>query len=50
MGEGAGINWPGSDLAIPVLVGFFLVVTLGYTAFMETKLPAPAVQAESAAT
>ena len=25
VGEGAGVNWPGSDLAIPVLVGFFLV-------------------------
>ena len=23
VGEGAGVNWPGSDLAIPVLVGFF---------------------------
>jgi uncharacterized membrane protein len=41
VGEGAGVNWPGSDLAIPVLVGFFLVVTLAYTAYMRTRLPVP---------
>jgi len=40
VGEGAGVNWPGSDLAIPVLVAFWIVVTLGFTAFMRTKLPA----------
>ncbi len=49
VGEGAGVDWPGSDLAIPVLVGFFIVVTLAYTAFMRTKLPAPAPE-ESPAT
>jgi uncharacterized membrane protein len=49
VGEGAGVNWPGSDLAIPVLVGFFIAVTVGYTAFMRTKLPAPAPE-ESPAT
>ena len=49
VGEGAGVNWPGSDLAIPVLVGFFIVVTVAYTAFMRTKLPAPAPE-ESTAT
>ena len=42
VGEGAGVDWPGGDLAIPVLVGFFVVVTLAYTAFMRTKLPTPA--------
>jgi Ca2+/H+ antiporter, TMEM165/GDT1 family len=26
-GEGLGVNWPGSDLAIPVLVGVYAVVT-----------------------
>ncbi len=41
VGEGAGVNWPGSDLAIPVLVAFFVVVTLAYTAYMRTRLPAP---------
>ena len=48
-GEGAGVDWPGSDLAIPVLVGFFIVVTLACTALMRRKLPAPAPE-ESPAT
>jgi uncharacterized membrane protein len=48
VGEGAGVNWPGSDLAIPVLVGFFIVVTVAYTAFMRTKLPAPAPEESTA--
>jgi uncharacterized membrane protein len=41
VGEGAGVHWPGDDLAIPVLVGFFVVVYFSFTAFMRTKLPAP---------
>ncbi len=49
VGEGAGVHWPGGDLAIPVLVGFFVVVFFGFTAFMRTKLPAPAADAEKAA-
>ncbi|HWD55516.1 MAG TPA: hypothetical protein VG346_10355 [Acidimicrobiales bacterium] len=40
VGEGAGVHWPGSDLAIPVLVGVFLVVYLAYTALLRTLLPA----------
>ena len=44
VGEGAGVHWPGGDLAIPVLVGFFVVVFFGFTAFMRTKLPAPVTQ------
>ena len=47
VGEGAGVNWPGSDLAIPVLVAFFVVVTIAFTAFMKAKFPA--VSPESAA-
>ena len=52
VGEGAGIHWPGSDLAIPVLVGFWLVVYLAYTALLRTLLPAPpsAVTEEPATT
>jgi uncharacterized membrane protein len=42
VGEGAGVHWPGDDLAIPVLVGFFVVVFFTLTAFMRTQLPAPA--------
>jgi uncharacterized membrane protein len=40
VGEGAGVHWPGDDLSIPVLVGFFVVVYVGLTAFMRTQLPA----------
>jgi uncharacterized membrane protein len=52
VGEGAGIHWPGSDLAIPVLAGFWLVVYLAYTALLRSLLPAPptAVTEEAAAT
>ena len=39
VGEGAGVHWPGDDLAIPVLVGFFAVVFFAFTAFMRTQLP-----------
>jgi uncharacterized membrane protein len=42
MGEGVGIRWPGGDLAIPVLVGVFLLVTLGAVAFMKTVVPVTA--------
>ena len=33
------MHWPGDDLAIPVLVGFFVVVYFAFTAFMRTQLP-----------
>ena len=46
VGEGAGVNWPGGDLAIPVLAGFFVVVYFAMTAFMRTMLPAPTVEVE----
>ena len=49
VGEGAGVNWPGGDLAIPVLVAFFIVVTLAFTALMKARFPAPAASPESAA-
>ena len=48
VGEGAGVHWPGSDLAIPVLVGFFVVVFFAFTAFMRTQLPAPTAVTEEA--
>ena len=39
VGEGAGVHWPGSDLAIPVLVVFFVAVYFAFTAFMRAQLP-----------
>ncbi len=45
------MHWPGSDLAIPVLAGFFVVVYFAYTALLRTLLPAaPDAVAEEAAT
>jgi uncharacterized membrane protein len=41
VGEGAGVRWPGSDLAILGLVGFFVLVTLGGIAGMRKVAPAP---------
>ena len=40
VGEGAGVHWPGSDLAIIVLVGVFAVVTLAAVALLRTAPPA----------
>lgn len=42
VGEGAGVHWPGSDLAIPVLVGVFAAVTAAGIALMKTQAPAAA--------
>ena len=47
-GEGAGVNWPGSDLAIPVLVGFFAAVFFAYRALLRSRLEAPAPRIEEA--
>ncbi len=45
VGEGAGVHWPGDDLAIPVLVGFWVVVYFAFTAYMRAQLPKPAPEA-----
>jgi len=34
-GEGLGVHWPGSDLAIPVLVGGYAVFTLALVRFLQ---------------
>lgn len=47
VGEGSGIHWPGSDLAILVLIGLFLVVTMSSIRFMRSVLPTPALAAAS---
>jgi len=52
VGEGVGINWPGDDLAIPVLVAFFVLVTVGSTWLMRFQFPpsAPLATASAEAT
>ena len=43
LGEGAGVRWPGSDLAIPVLIGVFAAVTAASVALLKTQAPTPAL-------
>jgi uncharacterized membrane protein len=33
--EGAGVHWPGNDAALLVLIPFFLVISLAYTALLK---------------
>ncbi|HEY5274213.1 MAG TPA: hypothetical protein VIJ34_13390 [Acidimicrobiales bacterium] len=39
IGEGSGFRWPGSDLAILVLIGLFVAVTALSIRFMRSMLP-----------
>jgi len=39
VGEGAGVHWPGGDLAIPVLIGLFVLVTGSTIAWLKILLP-----------
>jgi uncharacterized membrane protein len=47
-GEGAGVHWPGSDLAIPVLVVFFAAVFFAYSTLLRARQAAPAVEEAAA--
>jgi uncharacterized membrane protein len=38
-GEGLGVRWPGSDLAIPVLVGVYAVVTWALVQLSRPRSP-----------
>jgi uncharacterized membrane protein len=38
-GEGLGVNWPGSDLAILGFVGVFLLIAVGLVAFARRLVP-----------
>jgi uncharacterized membrane protein len=42
VGEGSGVHWPGSDLAIPVLVGVFIAIGTGAAAWLRRFRPPPA--------
>jgi uncharacterized membrane protein len=44
VGEGAGVRWPGSDLAIPVLIGVFAVVAAAGVAVLKTRAPRPVAE------
>jgi uncharacterized membrane protein len=39
VGEGAGVHWPGGDLAIPVLIALFAVTSLVASAWLRRLLP-----------
>jgi len=47
VGEGAGVHWPGGDLAIPVLVVLFALIYFAFTAFMRSRLPLSAPRPEA---
>lgn len=42
IGEGAGLRWPGSDLAILVLIALFAAVTSGSIYYLRSIMPVPA--------
>lgn len=44
VGEGSGVHWPGSDLAIVVLVGVFVVITAATVQWMRTLHAVPTRQ------
>jgi uncharacterized membrane protein len=49
VGEGSGVRWPGSDLAILGLVGVFVVMTASTTAWLRTlRSPSPPEAANAA--
>ncbi|SRR5579884_1106894 len=39
VGEGAGVRWPGSDAALPLLVGVFAAAALVLSVWMRSLLP-----------
>jgi uncharacterized membrane protein len=47
-GEGAGVHWPGSDLAIPVLAVFFAATFFAYSALLRTRQTSPTVEEAAA--
>jgi uncharacterized membrane protein len=35
--EGAGVDWPGGDAALPVVLGFVLLISLGYVSALRRR-------------
>ena len=40
--EGAGVDWPGGDASLPVVLGFVVLVSLGYVTALRRRRLAPA--------
>jgi len=35
--EGAGVDWPGGDASLPVVLGFVVLVSLGYVTALRRR-------------
>ncbi|MGO8870816.1 MAG: COG4280 domain-containing protein [Acidimicrobiales bacterium] len=46
-GEGVGVHWPGSDLALPVLVAAYGLVAWALVGALDRRWPAPAPSAQA---
>jgi uncharacterized membrane protein len=40
--EGAGVDWPGGDASLPAVLGFVLLISLGYVSALRRRRLAPA--------
>ncbi len=40
--EGAGVDWPGGDASLPIVLGFVLVVSLGFVTALRRERPVTA--------
>ena len=40
--EGAGVDWPGDDASLPVVLGFVVLISLGYVTALRRRRLAPA--------
>jgi len=40
--EGAGVEWPGGDAALPGVLGFVLIMSVGFVTALQRRMPAPA--------
>jgi MYXO-CTERM domain-containing protein len=40
--EGAGVDWPGGDAALPVVLAFVVVMSLGYVGALRRRRLVPA--------
>jgi uncharacterized membrane protein len=38
--EGAGVEWPGGDASLPVVLGFVILLSLGYVSALRRRMVA----------